>query len=210
VTKPNGGRSAWLSDDAPAAPKFLTVRRTAGLVLAAAAVLVAIGTVLGAWNPWRLVVLLRYFGDPFAGATLVSALLLVSVWLLTPVTLEARQGTRLWARLILAALLLVAFGTWAVAGGRFGGSYEEIAHSSDGSRRLVVRVQGEQRELHIWSGTGVAARDRGRIGLACGEVVGSFTGNDRVRVSSVYGQFDLRLNPQTGAPESTMGPTCSG
>jgi len=203
-------RPAWLVEDEPDAARPRPVRRIAGAVVASLAAAALVVFVLGAWNPWDLVVLLRYFGNPLAGAVWVFGLSLAGVWLLTPVLNEATQGRRLWARFLLGASLLLSLAVWGVAGSAFGGDYQVIAQSPDGSRRLVVRTAGEDHELRIWSGTGLAARDRGHLGLACGNVVGAFTGNDRVHVASVYGEFDLRLDPATGKPENTMGPTCSG
>lgn len=202
------GRASWLSDEEP--PRRNPVRFVAGVAVGVVALLVLIAFVLGAVNPWRLVVLEAYVGNPLLGATIFFAMSLAAAWLLTPVSNEAAQGSRLWVRLGLAALLLVSLAGYAVAGELFGGEYRVVAESSDKSRRLVMRVQGEDRELRIWAGKGLGARDAGRLGLACGDVVGSFSGNDQVQVASVYGDFDLRLDPDTGAPIDTIGPTCSG
>jgi hypothetical protein len=198
-----------LVDDGPT--KTSAVRKYIGLVLVAFAAVVAIGFGLGVWNPWKLVFLEVYFGNLFIGLVLLFASLLVGVWLLTPVTSEATQSKRQWARLGLAAALLASLMVWGVAGDSLSGDYKVVATSADGTRRLVmVTYSEEDRELRIWAGKGLAARDRGWLGLACGEVVGTFSGNDQVQVVSVYGDFDLRLDPRTGAPIDTIGPTCTG
>jgi hypothetical protein len=181
------------------------------LVLVSLAVLVALGFGSGLWNPWDLVFLKIYFGNPFIGLVLLFGLLLVGIWLLTPVTSEATQSKRQWARLGLGAALLASLMAWGVAGDAVGGDYKVVATSSDGTRRLVMVTRSQDdRELRIWVGKGLTARDRGWLGLACGEVVGTFSGNDQVQVASVYGDFDLRLDPKTGAPIDTIGPTCAG
>jgi hypothetical protein len=210
----NGERAArpgrsWLVDDGPA--KTSPVRKYVGSILVTLAVLVGIGFGLGVWNPWKLVFLNVYFGNVFAGMVLMFALLLVGVWVLTPVTSEARQSKRQWARLGLGAGLLVMLMAWGVAGDSLGGDHKVVATSADGTRRLVMITHSpDDRELRIWAGKGLGARDRGWLGLACGEVVGTFSGNDQVQVVSVYGDFDLRLDPKTGTPIDTIGPTCSG
>jgi hypothetical protein len=198
-----------LVQDGP--PKTSAVRKYGGAALLALAALVAIGFGLGVWNPWKLVSLELYFGNLLVGLVLLFALLLVGVWMLTPVTSEATQSKRQWARLGLAFALLVSLMAWGVAGDRLSGDHRVVATSADGTRRLVLVTYSEDdRELRIWAGKGLAARDRGWLGLACGEVVGTFSGNDQVQVASVYGDFDLRLNPETGAPIDTIGPTCAG
>jgi hypothetical protein len=165
---------------------------------------------LGVWNPWHLAKVTYYFGNPSAGAVWVLAFTLVAVWLLTPVTVEARQNRRLWLRFLLGALLLLAVGFYGVFGNQFfTGNWRVVATSADGQRALVEITRFEDRELRIWTGTGWAARDAGRLGVACGEVAGRFDGTGRVHVSSVYGEFDLRLDPRTGRPLDTIA-TCSG
>lgn len=205
-----GSRPAWLADEEPAAARTSPARRIVGLVAAGLTIAVLLLFALGAWNPWHLVVLSRYFGNPLLGVVVGSGLALAAVWLLTPVVSEAAQGRRLWARFLLGAVLLVSLGAWGLFGSHFSGDYRVVAESADGSRRLVMHTRIDDRELRIWSGTGLTARDRGLLGLACGEVIGTFSGNDRIHVSSVYGEFDLTLDPATGAPTRTIGPTCSG
>jgi hypothetical protein len=41
-------------------------------------------------------------------------------------------------------------------------------------------------------------------------VTGRFDGRDRVHIATVYGEFDLRLDPATGRPVDTIGPTRVG
>jgi hypothetical protein len=210
MTQTRQSGRAWLADEDPRDQRMSRVRVIIAVVLAVMALCSLVLFVLGAWNPWRLVVLVVYFGNPMAGAFVVSLLVFLSVWLLTPVVNEAAQNRRLWLRFGLGALVLVTLGVYGVGGSVFGGDYETLAESADGSRRLVMRTHGEDRELRIWAGTGLRASDRGWLGLACGNVVGSFSGNDQVHVASVYGEFDLRLDPDTGDPIDTIGPTCSG
>jgi hypothetical protein len=167
--------------------------------------------VIGVANPWQLARVRYYFGNPAAGAVWVLAFVFVAVWLLTPVTVEARQNRRLWVRFLLGALLVLAAGFYGLFGSQFfTGETRVVATSADGQRSLVEITRFDDHELRIWSGTGWATRDAGHLGLACGEVAGRFDGRDRVHVSSAYGEFDLRLDPGTGRPLDTIGPTCAG
>jgi hypothetical protein len=68
-----------------------------------------------------------------------------------------------------------------------------------------------ERQVHLFSGSGAFARDRGSVGLACGSAItATFTGTDQVHISTDYGDFTLSLDPTTGAPLNSIGATCSG
>jgi hypothetical protein len=186
-------------------------RRLFGLGLAAFTIVLTIAFVAGVWNPWRLVILADYFGNPTAGIVWVLASTLVSVWVLGPVVSEAAQHRRVMVRFGLGAMLALSIGCFGLFGAQFGdGEHRVVATSPDGQRKLVLVSRFDDRTLRIWSGTGLGVRDAGYLGLACGAVTGRFDGRDKVHVSSLYGEFDLRLEPATGRPIDTIGPTCVG
>ena len=186
-------------------------RRATGVALAGLTVLLAIAFAAGAWNPWRLVVLADRFGNPTVGAVWVLAGTLASVWLLRPVVNEATQHRRIWLRVGLGALLVLSLGCYGLFGAQFGrGEHTVVIGSTDGQRRVVLVSRFEDRTLRIWTGAGLGTRDAGYLGLACGQVTGRFDGRDRVHISTAYGDFDLRLDPSSGRPLDTIGPTCSG
>jgi hypothetical protein len=198
--------------DTVAAPERAVGRRIAGWVTAVLAAAIAVLTVLGAWNPWDLVVLWRLFGNPLRGAALFFVLALVASWLLAPVRSEAQQVGRARWRIALALGLVVSLIGWGLFGSRFGTGRLELAHSPGGGQRTIVLYEPgtDFQRLHVWSGRGLGTRDVGDLGKPCGQTSVSFTGPDEIRVSTSYGQFDLRLDPATGRPLTTLGPTCYG
>jgi len=82
----------------------------------------------------------------------------------------------------------------------------------EGDRAVVlVEWSVDERELHIWGGEGLAEKDLGRIGRACGEgITARFLDRTEVEIETVYGTFRVRLDPASGAPAETLGEQCSG
>ena len=199
------------ADGEPTGRRSWRLRRPLGLALAAFTTVLTIAFAAGVWNPWRLVILADHFGNPTAGLAWILAGTLASVWLLGPVVSEAAHNGRLMLRVAIAALLALSLGCYGLFGSQFGGGERTVlASSTDGQRRLVLVDRFGDRSLRIWSGSGIGARDAGYLGLACGELTGRFDGRDRVHVSTAYRDFDLRLEPATGRPIDTIGPTCTG
>lgn len=188
-----------------------TGRRLAGYVAGTLAVAAVVVYTLGTWNPWHNVVLLSYFGNPLLGAVFAFGLALVAAWLLAPVRSEASQIGRTRWRIGFGLGLLASLLGLGLFGPLFGGSYEEVAHSPSGRRTVALADPGtDEQRLHVWVGRGLGRRDVGDLGHPCGSVRVTFRGEDAVHVTSSYGEFDLRLDPATGRPRDTLGPTCSG
>jgi hypothetical protein len=186
-------------------------RRVAGAVLIALAVLTLLLYVLGTWNPGDHVVLARYFGNPLVGAVVFFALAFVALWLLAPVRNEAAQGRRLALRVTCGILLVAAVIAWLLFGPIFAAEYATAATSPSGQRTIAMVDPGtDDQRLRVWVGRGLGARDVGGLGRPCGMTTVSFRGEDTVHVSTSYGEFDLRLDPATGRPLQTLGPTCAG
>src|SRR5262249_42926414 len=145
------------------------VRRPIGIGLAVVTIVVTMVYVAGIWNPWRLVILTEYFGNPTAGVVWVLAGTLASVWLLHPVVGEAAQHGRLMLRFGLGAMLAVSLGCYGLLGAQFGGGeHSVLASSPDGQRKLILISRFDDRTLRIWSGSGLGLRDAGYLGIACG------------------------------------------
>src|SRR5262249_8735866 len=83
-------------------------RRSIGVGLAALTIAVTLIFAAGLWNPWHLVILAGYFGNPVAGVVWILAGVLVSVWLLRPVTSEAAQHGRIMLRFGIGAMLALS------------------------------------------------------------------------------------------------------
>jgi hypothetical protein len=188
-----------------------TGRRLAGAVAGTLAVLAAVLYTVGTWNPWHYVVLLRHFSNPLLGGLVVFALAFVASWLLAPVRSEAGNIGRMRWRIAFGLGFLASLLGLGLFGPLFAGSYDEVAHSPSG-RRAVALVDGgsDDQRLHVWVGTGLGRRDVGDLGHPCGSVRVTFRGEDGVHVSTSYGEVDLRLDPATGRPRDTLGPSCSG
>jgi len=186
-------------------------RRMIGAVLAAAVVAAAVLYLLGIGNPLRLVVLERYFFDPLFGMLVVGLGGYLALWVLAPIRNEAVQGRRILARV--AALVLAGTGliAWGMAGLFFNQEITEVARSADGSRVLVEVAHANnpyRLELRVWDGTGLAARELGSLGAACGNLQARFLGPDVVELDTPYGDWQLRLDPATGQPREVLGPRC--
>lgn len=187
------------------------LRRSLGIVAAALALAVVAGFSLGAWNPWHLVAMDHYLGNPAAGLLIFAVLAFIASWLLLPVANEAAQGRRIVLRAGTAVLILVGFFCWGLAGQIFAPpKTTELARSADRDRAVMLVERENDRQLRLWSGQGMTARDVGSLGLACGHVTARFVGPDEVEVRTSYRDWRLRLDPATGAPLDTIGPRCAG
>lgn len=187
------------------------LRRVIGWVDALLAGALLVLFVLGTWNPGDLVVLWRYAGNPLFGAVLVFTLALVATWLLAPVGNEAVQVGRTRVRIVFALLLLLSLLAWGLFGNRFSTDHRVLASAAGGERRAVLYDPGTDfQRLHIWAGTGLGAKHVGDVGKPCGPTTVTFEGTGLMRVSTAYGDFEIRLDPRTGRPLSRLGPSCSG
>jgi hypothetical protein len=199
----------------PAAPaaRAGVARRALGVVALLAAVLALVLWGLGLVNPWGFTVLTYTFGQPGVGLLIAAVLVFVAVRLLAPVRSEAAHQSR--ARVQIAAVIAAAVGLicWGCGSSVLNpGATTVLARSADGDRAVVlVEYSQDNRELHVWAGSGLGERDVGVLGLACGQgIEARFLDPGEVEVETVYGNFRVRLDPATGAPLESMGDTCSG
>jgi hypothetical protein len=169
-----------------------------------AAVLVPVA-VAGAWNPWRYVTLSEYFRDPFGGAAIVIALAAAGGWLM-PVRDEARQHRRVMVRWLLTGLLAVSLVTFGIASGAYRRTVVTVA--AHGDRRLVSITTFTGSELRMYAGRRLTERDVGHVGLACNGTTATFVSRDEVKISNSYADFDIHLDPSSGAPRNVLGPRC--
>ncbi len=188
------------------------VRTALGALLLTIALVALAVTVLAQVNPWRLVGLTEYVGDPFLGAFVTLACLLVGSWLALPVRNEAVQRGRARLRLVLLVLtglsgLLVPL---SAQQGWFQYDPLVIARDPHSTRVLAqVGVHGGV-ELHIYAGTGFFARDLGNFGSPCGlSVVATFGGPGTVLVQTVYGDYRLAYDETSGAPIDHVPSSCT-
>jgi hypothetical protein len=197
--------------DADVAPHLSPVRRLLGLLSAALAAIVSVGTVAGVWNPWRFVRLQQFFGDPFLGLLLLNILTLSAFWLLAPVRSEAADGRRQAVRWLLGLALVPVLSFYGVFHQFFDVTTVEIARSPSGERRAAFVTHGDERQVRIWSGNWLTLRDIGLAGTPCGlSVRARFTSEDQVHITSVYGEYDVRLDHRTARPLNHGPATCSG
>ncbi len=207
---PSSALPAWAQPDAPPPPVRMSAgRRVAGIVALVLAVLGVAAAVAGIWNPWHYVVLRRYAGNPLLDVVVVSVLAVLAIWLLAPVRSEATQHRRLvlrWAGVAVVFLALICFGA-------FGSVFDPgQAHTVGrfGDLQAVVVTHGDDDEIRIWTGQGLAVRDMGRVGKACGPVTVFFTSRAEMQISTSYGDFQIPLDPDSGRPRHQLGPTCTG
>lgn len=186
------------------------LRRVAGIILAVATALGAVGFVLGATNPWHLVFLTEWFRNWPLGCLLVAIGGFVSSWLLTPVRHEAVQGRRIVLRIVFAVATVASLLCWGIVGTSFARTSSVLARSEDGQRAVALVVHSvDDQQLRIWVGTGLGTRDVGLIGPACGAIRASFVSPTDVLVESVYGNFHATLDATTGAPVTGRA-SCDG
>jgi hypothetical protein len=186
------------------------VRRVAGVLLVVAAVLAVVVFAAGAFNPWRIVALQRYFGNPPAGLVVVAALTLLGSWLLAPLRNEAAQSGRGRVRVVAVVALVLGLLLWGLLGRLFSLQSTVLARNAPADRAVAVFERGSDRHLHVLAGHGLTERDMGNLGIACGEVTARFLGHDEVEVATSYGTWQFRLDPATGRPLDVLGERCSG
>lgn len=186
------------------------VRRVLGVVLFVLAGTALVLFVLGLWNPWRYVVLMRYFSSPALGLVVVMGLACVASWVLLPVRNETTQRGRAVFRIGSAILVVVGLICWGLTGPLFVPGYDVRASHPDGDRAVTIVDRGEQnREMRVWAGAGLAARDVGAIGKACGHVQIRFQSRDLVWIGTSYGDWEIDLDPSSGRPLEVLGPHCA-
>lgn len=189
------------------------MRRAAGVAAALAVIAVLALWVAGLVNPWHLVVLDRYFNQPGVGVMIAAALTVLAARMLAPVSNEAAQARRARIQITAAIIGVAGLLCWGAAGQFFNsGASTVLSRSATGDRAVVVVERSpDDRELRMWSGRGLAERDVGRLGPACGEgIKARFLDANEVEVDTVYGAFRFRLDPATGRPLEPMGTRCSG
>jgi hypothetical protein len=187
--------------------RAVRLRTILSAVCFALALVVMPVAVVGVWNPWNYVVLDEYFRDPFADATLVLVLAFAGGWLL-PVRDEARQHHRVMARWVLTGLLVLSLVSFGIATRAYDRTVVTVA--SHGDRRLVAITtpSTDIGELRMYAGRGLTERDIGHVGLACNGTGATFVSRDEVKISNSYADFDIHLDPVSGAPRNDMGPRC--
>jgi hypothetical protein len=200
-----------ISNHSPELVKSSTARRAVGLLVAAATVLAAAGYLLALWNPWSLVFLDKYFGNPLFGLFAVSLAAYVTLRLLLPVRNEAVQRGRLRARTIPIVTAVVGLILWGMIGTGFHYEYRELARSDDGTRAvgLVTHRVDDRQHVRVWIGTGFFTRDIGDLGRVCGGVAAHFVTDDLVEIKShLYDPWQIELDPDTAQPQQRLGPNC--
>lgn len=181
------------------------------MVFLAAGIVAAVLFGLGAWNPWRSVLLEYQFGNPMLGLLVVPTLLLVGSWLGLPIRNETRQRGRIALRWVSGAVAFVGLFGWGVFGDHFTFEAEELARSADGEfAAALVRDRDTTPTLtvHIWQGSGLAAREVGEVGRVCGAVSAEFLAADRLLLSTSYGDWEITLDPADGSPQQVLGDGC--
>jgi hypothetical protein len=187
------------------------VRWIAGALTAVVLLAVLAMFALGAWNPWRLVVLQEHFANPMAGAAAAGALAYLTLWLWLPIRNEARQRARIGARVGVAIVTLAGLLGWGLFAPWYTYDATEIARSDDGQRAVAHVTAGglQERDLRIWEGSGLATREVGSLGRPCGGVRAEFVGRDVVVINQGFGDWEFRLDAETGEPRHVFGPRCS-
>lgn len=186
------------------------LRLTLGLAVATATVVTAALFVAGYWNPWRLVVLLQWFANPWAGLAIVSAGAYLALWLLRPIRYEAGQRGAIAGRVALASTCVIGLILWGLLQALFRYEADELARSPDGERAVARVVFGglNDVELRVWEGSGLLTREVGSLGRICHRGTAAFSGSDTVVVDQGYGDLHLPLDPETGAPLMVLAVRC--
>lgn len=166
--------------------------------------------VLGAWNPWRFVILLQYFANPWLGAAVVAAGAYAAMGVLLPIRSEALQPGRITARLVVAALGLIGLIVGLTLNPLFRYETSEMGRSDDGDRVIALVLSGglRERELIVWDGAGVWAREVGSLGRPCTTVRVLFVDRHGVVVNQGYGDWVFELDPDTGESRHVFGQRC--
>jgi hypothetical protein len=198
-------------------PRVALWRIVIAYVAIALSVVALASAVIGPWNPSSYVLLHQFVGNPvidvFAALVLAVAAHLLGLPVSNGVAQYGRSLTRTWLIVLMLVAGILALGSWSLQLFRY--DPQVVARSADGQRAValvwVFKNRQAERQVHLFSGSGAFARDRGSVGLACGSgIKATFTGTDQVHLSTDYGDFTLSLNPTTGEPLNTIGETCSG
>jgi hypothetical protein len=192
-------------------PPVGTFRLALGLVVAVLVVAVATVFTLGLFNPWELVVLKRHFANSWVGLAAVAAGAYLAVWLIVPIRDEARQSGWIAVRVALAAITVLGLILGGLLGPQYRYEVSELARSADGERTLALVIVGglQERQLQVWEGTGLGAREMGSLGRPCTRVRARFAGPDLVIIDQGHGEWPIRLDPHTGVPQQVLAVRCS-
>jgi succinate dehydrogenase hydrophobic anchor subunit len=187
-------------------------RGIVALVFAVLAVAFAVLSFYGVWNPRHYVTLLMYFNNPVGDGTVLLILLLVAYWCALPIRNSAidrrRSIVRSTAIIVIIISIFVLTFTYAIGIWRYRPSI--LGTPRDGRSLAVVSVfRGT--EIHVLIGTGLARRDVGNLGSACGlpsDMDAEWINANEVKITTAYNTYDVLLNPKTGVPLQHFGATC--
>jgi hypothetical protein len=185
-------------------------RRAPGILVALAVPVLAVLYVLGAWNPWRLVILQERFANPWLGLAVVAAVAYLALWLMLPITNEALQRGRIAARVAAATIAVIGVIVGANLDPLFRYQGTELARSPDGERAVAVVISGglAERDLRVWRGSAPWTREVGSLGRPCGGISVRFVDGDTIVVNQGYGDWWIDLDPDTGRPLQVLAPRC--
>jgi hypothetical protein len=197
----------WMS---PATKRLEWWRWALGIPVALAALALAVLWALGSWNPWRYVILLKYFANPWLGAAAVAAGAYAAMGLLLPIRSEALQPVRITLRLSVVAIGLIGLMVGVTLNPLFRYETTEMGRSDDGDRVVALVISGglRERELQVWNGAGLWAREVGSLGRPCSSVKVVFVDRDSVVVNQGYGDWVFELDPDTGESRHVFGQRC--
>src|SRR5439155_10072910 len=121
-------------------------------------------------------------------------LLVAALWLLWPVRSEATQGGRVvlrWTSIVVLVISLIAFGLYHAM---FAVSTRVVAEAPSGNRAVAVVTTGEDVELRVWEGHGLARHDVGGLGSPFMLVQMRFADENPLHVDALYRWRDLPLH----------------
>jgi hypothetical protein len=195
-------------------PKPSVPRATIAVVFLVAFLAYAVLSVLGVWNPRRYVFLLTYFNNPTGDAVVLLVFGLIAFWCGFPVrntAIDRRRSLTRTTLIILIAVSLIVLGfTYSFGAWRYRPTV--VSTSPDGQRAAAFVSQEHGTEIHIFAGSGLRRRDVGSVGTPCGlvaDVSADWVDNNEVKISTAFNNYDVHLDPKTGAPLDHFGATCS-
>jgi hypothetical protein len=197
-------------DYAPPRYRLSSTRRVIGAVLCLASLAVVVAYGAARFYPDN-VFLKGHFRNFLTGSGelfVLSALISIAVF---PVRNSAVQRVRPLIRFALITLAAVSFVGAGLTHGFAIFTYRPtvVATSPDAMRRVALINVGPYQELHIWAGTGLSAKDVGNLGPPCEFNTAKFTSDNEVLVSTSFGDYDIHLDPATGAPLNGLTHTCT-